>query len=49
MLGVEGKPILIRFSTGGATVNVAEQNGLRGQMQLALPWLFWSWCCVQYI
>ena len=44
VLGVEGKPVLVGVGTDGATVNVAQQNGLRGKMQRALPWLFWSWC-----
>ena len=44
MLGAEGKPVLVGVGTDGATVNIAGQNGLRGQMQRALPWLFWSWC-----
>ena len=25
-----------------ATVNVSEQNGLRGKIQAALPWIHWS-------
>ena len=37
-------PVLIGASSNGASVNVAEHNGVRGQMQRALPWLFWSWC-----
>ena len=36
--------MLVGVGTDGATANVARQNGLRGQMQPALPWLFWSWC-----
>ena len=44
VLGAEGKPVLVGVGTDGATVNVGGQNGLRGQMQRALPWLFWSWC-----
>ena len=24
-------------------MNVTDQNGLIGQMQHTLPWLFWSW------
>ena len=44
VLGAEGKPVLVGVGTDGATVNIAGQNGLRGQMQRALPWLFWSWC-----
>ena len=44
VLRVEGQPVLVGVGTDGATVNVARQNGLRGQMQRVLPWLFWSWC-----
>ena len=44
VLGVDGMPVLIGASSVGASVNVAEHNGVRGQMQHALPWLFWSWC-----
>ena len=40
----ENKPVLMGATTDGTTVNVAEQNGLRGRMQHGLPWLFWSWC-----
>ena len=43
-LGVEGKPVLVGGGTDGASVNVAEQNGMRGMMQDAHPWLLWSWC-----
>ena len=44
VLGVEGKPILVGGGTDGASVNISEQNGMRGTMQRALPWLFWGWC-----
>ena len=44
VLGVDGMPVLIGASSVGASVSVAEHNGVRGQMQHALPWLFWSWC-----
>ena len=33
-----------QFLLDGASVNIAEQNGMKGTMQRALPWLFWSWC-----
>ncbi len=26
------------------SVNIAEQNDMKGKLQKALPWLFWSWC-----
>ena len=44
VLGVSTKPVLIGVGTDGARVNIGAHNGLRGQMQRALPWLFWSWC-----
>ena len=44
VLGVKGKPVLVGGGTDGASVNVAEQNGMRGMMQDAHPWLLWSWC-----
>lgn len=37
VLGVGTKPVLIGIGTDGATVNIGAQNGLRGQMQRALP------------
>ena len=39
-----GKHILIGVGTDGASVNIAEQNGMKGTMQRELPWLFWAWC-----
>lgn len=44
VLGVEDKPVLVGGGTDGAAVNVGEHSGLKGQLQRALPWLFWSWC-----
>ena len=44
VLGVDGMPMLVGGGTDGASVNVGEHNGLRGRMQQALPWLYWSWC-----
>ena len=38
------KPILIGGGTDGASVNIAEQNGMKGKLQRELPWLFWGWC-----
>ena len=49
LLGVEGKPILVGGGTDGAKVNVAEQNGMRGIMQSAHPWLMWSWCYAHHL
>lgn len=44
VLGVEGQPVLVGCGTDGATVNISEQNGMRGRLQRKLPWLFWAWC-----
>ena len=44
ILGAEGKPVLVGGGTDGASVNIAQQNGMRGIMQSAHPWLVWSWC-----
>ena len=43
VLGVDRMPVLIGIGTDGAAVNIGAHNGLRGQMQRALPWLFWCW------
>ena len=37
-------PVLVGCGTDGASVNVSEQNGMRGKLQAALPWLYWAWC-----
>ena len=44
MLGVQNMPILIGGGTDGASVNIAEHNGMKGKMQRELPWLYWTWC-----
>ena len=44
VIGVQGHPVLIGCDTDGASVNVSDQNGMRGKLQGALPWLFWAWC-----
>ena len=44
LLGAKGKPVLAGGGTHGASVNVAQQNGMRGIMQSAHPWLVWVWC-----
>ena len=44
VLGNETKPALIGGGTDGASVNVGEQNGMRGMIIRANPWLMWSWC-----
>ena len=43
-LAVKGHPVLVGIGSDGATVNISAQNGVRGQIQNALPWLFWAWC-----
>ena len=37
--------------TDGATVNIVEQNGMKGEMQgaLQLPWLFRCWCYAHWL
>ena len=42
VLGVQ--PVLVGGGTDGGSVNIAQHNGMRGQMQRALPWLFGAWC-----
>ena len=44
VLGVQNMPILIGGGTDGASVNIAEHNGMKGKMQRELPWLYWTWC-----
>ena len=44
LLGTKEKPVLVGGGTDGASVNVAQQNGMRGIMQSAHPWLVWAWC-----
>ena len=44
VLNVEGKPILVGVGTDGASVNISDQNGMRGILQRNHPWLFWLWC-----
>ena len=43
VLGVQGKPILVGGGTDGASVNIAEHNGMKGKLQKELPWLHWTW------
>lgn len=38
------KPILIGGGTDGASVNISNQNGMKGKIQKELPWIFWAWC-----
>jgi hypothetical protein len=44
VLGVDSHPVLIAGGTDGASVNVAEENGMKGKLQNELPWLHWVWC-----
>ena len=45
VLSVSEFPVLVvGCGTDGATVNVSDQNGMRGKLQAALPWLYWAWC-----
>ena len=46
VLAVDTHPVLVGIGNDGASVNLGAHNGLWGQMQNALPWLFWSWCYV---
>lgn len=49
VLGVDGQAILVGGGTDGAAVNISEQNGVKGTMQRALPWLFWAWCYAHHL
>ena len=44
VLSVTDHPVLVGCGTDGASVNVSDQNGMRGKLHAALPWLFWAWC-----
>ncbi|KAL5491664.1 hypothetical protein EMCRGX_G016996, partial [Ephydatia muelleri] len=44
VLNVKDMPVLVGGSSDGASVNISDCNGVRGQLQRALPWLFWAWC-----
>lgn len=44
VLEVGTKPILVGGGTDGASVNVSDQNGMKGKIQKELPWIFWAWC-----
>ena len=43
VLGRTG-PVLVGGGTDGASVNIGVHNGMKGQLQSALPWLHWAWC-----
>ena len=36
--------MLVGVGTDGASVNISDQNSMKGMLQRSLPWLFWSWC-----
>lgn len=45
------KLILIGGGNDGLSVNIGEQNGMKGKLQNHLPWLFWAWCyghCLEF-
>ena len=44
VLSVRELPVLVGCGTDGASVNLSGQNGMRGKLQAALPWLYWTWC-----
>ena len=44
VLSVNGFPLLFGCGTDGASVDITEQNGMKGKLQAALPWLHWAWC-----
>ena len=39
VLGVASYPILVGSESDGASVNIADQNGMKGKLQRQLPWL----------
>ena len=43
VLGRSG-PVLVGGGTDGASVNIGIHNGVKAQLQSALPWLHWAWC-----
>ena len=44
VLSVREHPVLVGCGSDGAAVNVSGQNGMRGKLTGALPWLYWAWC-----
>ena len=42
-------PVLVGGGTDGTAVNIAETNGLKGQLTQTLPWMFWSWCYAHHL
>ena len=43
VLGVHELPVVVGCGTDGASGDVSDQNGMRGKLQAALPWLYWAW------
>lgn len=43
VLCVGDHPVLVGCGTGGASVNVSDQNGMQGKLHAALPWLLIIW------
>ncbi len=44
VLNVGTKLMLVGGGTDGASVNISDQNGMKGKIQRELPWIFWAWC-----
>lgn len=44
IVNTEGRPVLVGGGTDGASVNIANHNGMKGMMLNSHPWLVWSWC-----
>ena len=44
VLHVVNQPVVVGGGTDGASVNIAQQNGMKGKLQRELPWLYWTWC-----
>ena len=40
---------MVGGGTDRAAVNLAQQNGMRGIMQSAYPWLVWAWCYAHHL
>ena len=44
IVNTERNPVLVGGGTDGASVNVANHNGMKSMMLDSHPWLVWSWC-----
>ena len=44
VLHVANQPVVVGGGTDGASVNIAQQNGMKGKLQKEPPWLYWTWC-----